>query len=29
VRVDTAEAFEAVFIAAMKSRGPFLIEAVI
>lgn len=29
VRVDTAEAFEAVFAAAMKTRGPFLIEAVI
>jgi len=29
VRVDTAEAFEAVFKAAMNMRGPFLIEAVI
>lgn len=29
VRVDTAEAFEAVFAAAMKTRGPFLIEAMI
>ena len=29
VRCDTAEAFEAAFSAAMKRRGPFLIEAVI
>jgi len=28
-RVDTAEAFADVFAAALKARGPFLIEAVV